>query len=66
MLPTKFQFIQFQRRRLKCGKLMDDGGQVMAKAKKPNKIWFSSIMTIPIHFNFDKLLFNARLAVRQL
>jgi hypothetical protein len=45
---------------------MDDGGQVMAKAKKPNKIWFSSIMTIPIHFNFDKLLFNARLAVRQL
>jgi hypothetical protein len=32
MLPTKFHFIWFQRRRLKCEKLMDDGRQVMAKA----------------------------------
>ena len=35
MLPTKFQFIWlrgFQRRRLKCEKLTDDGRQVMAKA----------------------------------
>jgi hypothetical protein len=32
MLPTKFQFEGFQKRRLKCEKLMDDGSQVMAKA----------------------------------
>ena len=36
MLPTKFQFIWqsevFQRIRLKCEKLTDDGRQVMAKA----------------------------------
>jgi hypothetical protein len=35
MLPTKFQFILakvFQRRKLKCEKLTDDGRQVMAKA----------------------------------
>jgi hypothetical protein len=34
MLPTKFQFIWlrvFQRRRLKCEKLTDDGHQVMDK-----------------------------------
>jgi hypothetical protein len=35
MLPTMFHFIWlrgFQRRRLKCEKLTDDGRQVMAKA----------------------------------
>jgi hypothetical protein len=35
MPPTKFQFIWlrgFQRRRLKCEKLSDDGHQVIAKA----------------------------------
>jgi hypothetical protein len=35
MLPTKFQFIWhlgFQRSRLKCEKLTEDGHQVMAKA----------------------------------
>ena len=33
MLPTKFHLAEgFQRRRLKCEKLTDDGRQAMAKA----------------------------------
>jgi hypothetical protein len=40
MLSTKFQFIWlrgFQRRRLKCEKLTDDGGQTTDKAQGDGK-----------------------------